>query len=190
LDPALRAELRVELRKLLKRLGATALYVTHDQAEAMTLGDRIAVLRRGELEQLSRPELIYDAPATAFVASFFGNPPMNLLPVRREGERAFVGDTPLRVPFASAAKLWLGVRPEDVEPRDADVSSDADLALVGTLTAVEPQGAETHWEVDVAGTLLRTRVRGFRVPELGVSVSLAVDLGKARWFDRTTGRAL
>jgi multiple sugar transport system ATP-binding protein len=189
LDPALRAELRVELRKLLRRLGATALYVTHDQAEAMTLGDRIAVLRLGELEQLGRPELIYDAPATAFVASFFGTPPMNLLPVRREGERAFVGETPVRVPFESPDELWLGVRPEDVQSQ-ADVPPDSDLALMGTLTAVEPQGADTHWEVDVAGTLLKTRVRGFRVPELGVRVSLAVDLAKARWFDRTTGRAL
>jgi multiple sugar transport system ATP-binding protein len=190
LDPALRAELRVELRKLLKRLGATALYVTHDQAEAMTLGDRIAVLRGGELEQLARPELIYDAPATAFVASFFGNPPMNLLPVRRQGDQAFVGDTPLGVPPGSPDGLWLGVRPEDVQPRAAGVVPEAALGLVGTLTAVEPQGADTHWEVEVGGTLLRTRVRGFRVPEIGVKVSLLIDLARARWFDRATGRAV
>jgi multiple sugar transport system ATP-binding protein len=190
LDPALRAELRVELRKLLKRLGATALYVTHDQAEAMTLGDRIAVLRGGELEQLGRPEVIYGAPATAFVASFFGNPPMNLLPVRREADRAFIGDSAIRVPSGSPAELWLGVRPEDLHRADADSAPESGLCVTGTLSAVEPQGADTHWEVEVADALVKTRVPGFRVPEIGRAVSFVIDLGKVHWFDRATGRAL
>ncbi|HMR77863.1 MAG TPA: ABC transporter ATP-binding protein, partial [Polyangiaceae bacterium] len=85
LDAALRAELRVELGKLLRRLGATALYVTHDQAEAMTLSDRIVLLNMGKLEQVASPREIYESPQTLFAASFFGSPPMNLLDAQADG---------------------------------------------------------------------------------------------------------
>jgi sn-glycerol 3-phosphate transport system ATP-binding protein len=112
LDAALRAELRVELGKLLERLGATALYVTHDQAEAMTLGRRIAVLRNGRLEQCDTPRRIYEAPATTFVASFFGTPPMNLIELERDGELARRGAFSIAAPPGDATKLVLGVRPE------------------------------------------------------------------------------
>jgi multiple sugar transport system ATP-binding protein len=189
LDPALRAELRVELKKLLRRLGATALYVTHDQTEAMTLGDRIAVLREGRLEQVACPETIYEAPETAFVAGFFGTPPMNLLSVDHVSGEGRLGEAALKVPPGAPAELWLGLRPEDVCVAGPDCSPNG-LLLEGVVTAVEPQGAETHLELRVAGSPLKTKVRGFRAPQLEAKVRLSVDLSRARWFDRKSGRCL
>lgn len=189
LDPALRATLRVDLRKLLKRLGATALYVTHDQTEAMTLGDRIAVLKEGSIEQIATPELVYEQPATAFVAGFFGTPPMNLLPITHQSGVARLGEAELHVPSGAPSELWLGVRPEAVRVLEAG-SEHGDLTITGSVTAVEPQGAETHLEIEVAGGALKTRVRGFRAPDLESRVTLGIELVHARWFDRSTGRCL
>lgn len=199
LDPALRATLRVDLRKLLKRLGATALYVTHDQTEAMTIGDRIAVLKDGAIEQIGTPEQVYDQPATAFVAGFFGTPPMNLLAVEQRSGSARLGDVQLSVPAAAPAELWFGVRPEDVQVLDPNGTSGAtatnalngELVMSGSVTAVEPQGAETHLEVEIsAGMPLKTRVRGFRAPGLESRVTLGIERDRVRWFDRATGLAL
>jgi multiple sugar transport system ATP-binding protein len=190
LDAALRAELRVELAKQLRRLEATALYVTHDQAEAMTLGDRIAVLRAGRLEQLDTPRAIYEHPATTFVASFFGTPPMNLLNADRDGERAKVASLALPAPPGAVTKLVLGVRPEHVRlvtNASAPGSAARGQALV---TAVEPLGAESHLELDFEGHPLRTRFPGFATPAPGETVTFEFDHGDVRWFDRDSGRSL
>jgi multiple sugar transport system ATP-binding protein len=191
LDAALRAELRVELAKQLRRLEATALYVTHDQAEAMTLGDRIAVLRAGRLEQLDTPRAIYEHPASTFVASFFGTPPMNLLDADRDAELAIVGSLALPAPSGAPAKLVLGVRPEHIK-LVSNTSDAAGKAARGSaeVTAVEPLGAESHLELDFDGHSLRTRVTGFSAPERGARVTFEFDHGDVRWFDRDTGRSL
>jgi len=198
LDAALRAELRVELGKLLRRLQATALYVTHDQAEAMTLGDRIGVMRDGELQQVDTPRRIYEEPATVFVASFFGTPPMNLLPASRDGDQATIGSIRLPAPPGDAPELVLGVRPEHVvlsgsEPPTASDSASAPAPgpmLRGRVVSVEPHGAETHLEIQSDELVLRTRVVGFDAPSLGQNVSLHLLLHHLRWFDASTGRAL
>jgi multiple sugar transport system ATP-binding protein len=193
LDAALRAELRVELGRLLRRLKATALYVTHDQAEAMTLGQRIAVLRQGRLEQLDSPRRVYEAPQTSFVASFFGVPPMNLVPVERDSEHVRLG--PVRVPAPSGGpdQLLLGIRPEHVLilPDGAAPSmSDTESRLPARIVSVEPHGAESHVELEADGQLLRARVKGFDAPTPGESVSAMLDTAEIRWFDRSTGHAL
>jgi multiple sugar transport system ATP-binding protein len=190
LDAALRAELRVELAKQLRRLEATALYVTHDQAEAMTLGDRIAVLRAGRLEQLDTPRAIYERPASTFVASFFGTPPMNLLNADRDGERVSVGSLALPAPRGSATKLVVGVRPEHVKLVANGEAPGAAARGQAQVTAVEPLGAESHLELDFEGHSLRTRVHGFSAPEPGASVAFEFDLGDVHWFDRDSGRSL
>jgi multiple sugar transport system ATP-binding protein len=172
LDAALRAELRVELGKLLSELDATALYVTHDQVEAMTLSDRIAVLRAGKLEQVGTPREIYEHPATTFVAGFFGTPPMNLIE----------GGLPGVSPPEGRTDLVLGIRPEHVEIGRG--------SLRGRVTLVEPLGGETQLELDVGGRPLRTKVRGFDAPELGAEVSFGFDPARLAWFERATGRAL
>ncbi len=190
LDAALRAELRVELGKLLRRLEATALYVTHDQAEAMTLADRIAVLRAGELEQVASPRRIYEDPATRFVASFFGNPPMNLLPVTVAGDRAKAGTLELDAPPGHTGELELGVRPEHIHLASEAGANDGDPVFEGTVVSVEPHGAETHLEVAEGDITLRTRVSGFDAPKLGEPARLRIDAARVRWFDQETGKAL
>lgn len=183
LDAALRAELRVELAKLLRRLEATAIYVTHDQAEAMTLGHRIGVMREGKLEQVATPREIYEQPETSFVAGFFGSPPMNLLDAERDGERVRAGSFELAAPPGSAARLKLGVRPEHVQ-----VSADGSVR--GSVVSVEPHGAESHVELDIDGAMVRARVPGFAALSPGDDVGVDVDAQTARWFDAETGRAL
>jgi len=180
----------VELAKQLRRLEATALYVTHDQAEAMTLGDRIAVLRAGRLEQLDTPRAIYERPATTFVASFFGTPPMNLLNADRDGELAKVASLALPAPRGAVAKLVLGVRPEHVKLVSDGSASESGARGQALVTAVEPLGAESHLELDFDGHPLRTRVPGFSAPEPGERVTFEFDQGAVRWFDRDSGRSL
>ncbi len=198
LDAALRAELRVELGKLLGRLEATALYVTHDQAEAMTLGDRIAVLREGRLEQVDTPRRIYEEPASVFVAAFFGSPPMNLIEMERQGTRARGGKLSMPPPSMEAPKkLVAGIRPEHVHIAGHDPyglqggSKGISRAIPDArVTAVEPLGAETHVELEAGGQSIRTRVAGFEAPAPGAVVTLTIDEARIRWFDRDTGLAL
>jgi ABC-type Fe3+/spermidine/putrescine transport system ATPase subunit len=145
LDATLRATLRAEIGKLLATLGATALYVTHDQTEAMTLGHRIAVLRAGRLEQLDTPRVIYERPATAFVAGFFGAPAMNLLSAVRDGARAWVGGQALEAPPGEQERLICGVRPEHV-------------TLVPTTTRRPPSpGRSRRWSPTAPSRTSRSR---------------------------------
>jgi sn-glycerol 3-phosphate transport system ATP-binding protein len=131
LDAKLRIAMRVEIRKLQRRLKTTSIYVTHDQLEAMTLADILVVMNGGQVEQLGNPLDIYQKPATTFVASFIGAPPMNLMPLRDAGGfQAASGDG------------ILGVRPEDLV-----ISGDTPpggLALDLTVEAIERVGAETY----------------------------------------------
>jgi multiple sugar transport system ATP-binding protein len=189
LDAALRAELRVELGKLLRNVEATALYVTHDQAEAMTLGRRIAVLRAGTLEQLAAPREIYERPASAFVAGFFGNPPMNLLRPARRADSLAIGDSQIAAP--ADGELLLGIRPEHVRiDTTSSAASDDELHARAIVTSREPHGAETHVELDLDGQPLRARVAGFDAPEPGSQVRVVLSRRELRWFDAVTGRAL
>ncbi len=173
LDAALRAELRGELARLLAELGTTALYVTHDQTEAMTLGHRVAVLRAGELEQLGTPREIYGSPASTFVAGFFGSPAMNLLPV----EAGCAAGVPVDPPSAG---LLVGVRPEHV--------------LLGqgpgraTVRSLELHGADTYLELEVGRQKLRARLGGMSELRPGQPVSFEFS-AERRWFDAETGRA-
>ncbi len=187
LDAALRTALRAEIGRLLSSLGATALYVTHDQTEAMTLGHRIAVLRAGKLEQLATPRVIYETPATAFVAGFFGTPAMNLLEAVRDGGQVLVAGQPLAGPPGEAERLLCGVRPEHLS---LVADGHPGPTLGGVVTAVEPHGAESHVSLDLGAGLLRLRTRGFDAPGLGETVRVGLDPAALHWFDGETGRRL
>ncbi len=190
LDAALRSELRVELSKLLRRLNATALYVTHDQVEAMTLSDRIAVLRGGELEQVASPLHIYERPATAFVASFFGTPAMNLVLAERSGSVVVLG--PLRLPappWPTPDRLTLGFRPEAVQLSQAKPNTDAPGAEL-RVVAVERLGAETHVELALGSGSIRARVAGFAPYAPGDVVHARLFAEGLQYFDAESGRAL
>ncbi|MEY4374553.1 MAG: hypothetical protein RL760_719 [Candidatus Eisenbacteria bacterium] len=192
LDARLRVEMRAEIRGLHQRVGATMIYVTHDQVEAMTMGDRIAVLKRGELQQCADPRTLYTRPANTFVAGFIGTPPINLFEARVSddglalelaGARLAMGE-PQRAAVAShrGATVQVGVRPEDLQAGREGVAAIVEL--------VEPLGSETlvHGS-SPAGTWV-SRVTSGPVPKVGERLSLTGRADALLLFDPTTQRAL
>ena len=192
LDAQLRHEMRSEIKRLHQRLGATIIYVTHDQVEAMTMADRIAVLSAGRLMQYDTPDAIYNRPAALFVAGFTGAPPMNLIDVTLiDGQADLQG---LRLPLprdlaarAPAAPLKLGVRPENLRLARA---SEHDLALPAEVVLLEPLGAETLVTLKVGGSELIARLAAdFRQPA-GSSATLHLHPQHLHLFNAETGSAV
>src|SRR5690606_21271817 len=144
LDAKLRGQMRVEIRNLQRALGVTSVYVTHDQLEAMTLADMLVVMNGGLVEQVGAPLDVYEKPASTFVASFIGAPPMNLLALMPGASAPTLADgTPAGVSAPRAGAATLGFRPEDAEVAvDAGAPSGA-LVLQAAVVAVEPVGAES-----------------------------------------------
>ena len=186
LDAKLRASMRGEIKRLQKRLAATTIYVTHDQAEATTMADLVAVMRDGVLQQLAPPVEIYDRPTNRFVGTFVGSPPLNAVPGALDADRhAFVvADTALRLPdaiFQACAPHMpteIGVRPEDLTLCDPAAAG----ALRGDVYVVEPLGNETLVEVHVAGTVVVVRAeRGWDAP-IGSPVGISFDIAAACFF--------
>jgi len=190
LDTALRSDLRLEIGQLVRRLGATALYVTHDHVEAMTLADRIAVLRSGRLLQLGAPRAIYDEPATSFVGTFLGTPRMNLAPGRALGDAIAWG--PFRFPRTRGDlpdRIDVGVRPEHVHVTADEGARESGergiLGEAGEIVAVEPLGAETHLVVRAGDLPLRAIVGGSRGTAAfarGDAVRVAIDADRVMLF--------
>jgi ABC-type sugar transport system ATPase subunit len=166
LDAQLRAATRAELKALHQRVGGTMLYVTHDQVEALTLGDRVAVLRAGELQQVADPDELYRRPANRFVASFVGSPAMNFLPP---------GGGPFRLGREDSE---VGVRPEDVL-----IGSGSVLA---TVELVEPAGNETYVHLAADGAHLVARAAADVRPAVGATVPVSL-AGKLHFFHPETG---
>jgi ABC-type sugar transport system ATPase subunit len=172
LDAELRVQLRAEVKALQARVGATTVYVTHDQAEALVLGDRVAVLRGGRLEQVGTPEELWRAPANSFVARFVGSPAMTLLP----------GDGPLRVdgvPTGPAEQL--GVRPDAVR-------LGVEGGLPARVTRVERLGADAHVHLHAGGYDLLARVPAEQAPAVGASVPIGFRPEGVHVFDAETGQ--
>jgi ABC-type sugar transport system ATPase subunit len=191
LDAKLRVQMRTEIKRLRERVPITTIYVTHDQVEAMTLADRIVILNAGRIEQIGTPEEVYETPASTFVASFIGAPPMNLLPARVArggielpggGRLALAADA-----AASASEIWLGVRPEHLIWAGGE---NADAAITGSSTVVEPLGADTMVSLDLAGTPIVARLPPRLVRRAGERVALGVDPAHLHLFDRASGRRL
>ena len=174
LDPVLRTAARRELQQVLRAEGRCAVYVTHDQAEAMTAGDRVAVLRDGRLEQVATARELYERPATTFVAGFIGSPPMNLIGAERA--RGLVD-----APFAPPPGATLGVRAEDVR-----LDATADRVPV---TAVEDVGSELHVVLDVRGSPLVARVPPRVRVQPGDRIGVHVSPTRVHVFD-AQGRAV
>jgi multiple sugar transport system ATP-binding protein len=198
LDAKLRVQTRKEISRLHQRLGATMIYVTHDQVEAMTLGDRIVVMNQGRVQQIDAPLELYHRPANRFVAGFIGSPAMNFLDGKitsggDAGFEAWGGE--LRVPLTGPARsalaqyvgrdIVLGVRPEDV--RVGAVGSDAqDGAGLLTLDLVEPMGNELFVYASRNGHELVARVAPRPLPAEGERIALSFDTTKLHFFDPRT----
>jgi multiple sugar transport system ATP-binding protein len=182
LDASLRAELRLEIARLVRRLGVTALYVTHDHVEAMTLADRIAVMRAGRVVQVGTPREVYERPATSFVGGFLGSPRMNLLPARVEGDVLLAGPFRIALPLGVApAGLPLAL-PIEVGVRPEHVRCDSSHGEIGEVVAVEPLGHETHLLVRVGELELRAQARGWSAPRRGDTVRVTIDETRAMIF--------
>ncbi len=187
LDAALRVGMRGELIKLHHRLGATMIYVTHDQVEAMTMGDRICIMNGGRVVQIGSPLDVYREPADMFVAAFLGSPPTNLLPGVFNGNDLLVGEATLPVQRKSAAEeVVFGIRPEDI--RIEGVAPH----VQGEVLAVEPLGAETIVRFRLPGVSGDVLVRGPRTvaAKVGERAPLAFDLASAQLFDPVTTRRI
>jgi multiple sugar transport system ATP-binding protein len=193
LDAALRAELRVELGALVRRLGTTSMYVTHDQVEAMTLGDRVAVMKAGHLQQIGPPREIYEDPANVFVAGFLGSPRINLIELEQSDGRLRAPGFDLAAPpsLALPAKVTLGLRPEHLAVHGAEAAApsppDAATVLEAEVTAAEPLGAETILHLEAGGSTLVARSPGFARYRAGDAVRVHAALGSALWFDGASG---
>ena len=171
LDAKLRVQMRAELQALHKRLGTTSLYVTHDQVEAMTLAQRMIVMNAGNAEQVGAPLEVYAKPATIFVAGFIGSPPMNLVPIRRDGR-----------------ELLFGIRPEHLEP-----CPESEAKLVADVDLVEPLGADTlvygHLDGEKSGARIAARLHASLDARAG-RLPLRYDPAHAHYFDPTSGRRI
>ncbi len=198
LDAKLRAQMRTELQRLQEDLGVTTVYVTHDQTEAMTMGDRIAVLNDGQLQQVGSPLDCYHKPANVFVAGFIGEPSMNFFDVERQGTQ-LIGDRieypisgELADEFGDTTDLVLGVRPESVDlVAEAETQHDFDV----TVDVVEPMGDENvvHLQpqqvTDESDSFVAT-IDGMRHVEEGQSVVVRIPQDVIHIFDRETGEAI
>ena len=189
LDAKLRVQVRGEIKELQRRLETTTIYVTHDQVEAMTMGDKIVVLNAGCVEQIGAPLDLYDRPANRFVATFLGSPAMNLIEgtladgprlVLPDGHTASIGSPPTGW---TGRKVIFGVRPEDVR-----LNPDAGLPCVVSL--VEPTGSETHLIAHAGQTeIVAVLKERLRIHE-GETIRLTLDAAQAHFFDPDSGRRL
>ena len=200
LDAKLRVAMRVEIARLHQRLGATMIYVTHDQIEAMTLGQRIVVLKDGEIQQIDTPMNLYEQPANLFVAGFLGSPAMNLLhgSLRDDGglRLAMDGATLPLDGLSSAAPAWnslhgreiaLGLRPEHLQPASADTRH---AQFDATLEVVEPVGNEVFLNLRFGKAALVARVSPQTLPAPGATLRMQFDPNRLHAFDATDGRRI
>ncbi len=200
LDAKLRVEMRLEIKKLHHNLGATMVYVTHDQIEAMTLATNIVVLKDGVVQQIGSPAAIYRRPANLFVADFMGSPAMNLIPVRTSPE----GDgTRVRIERAEGAPIELidtfngdlpaeailGIRPEDITEakyRTGEAVQEAECLI----DIVEPAGADTFVVSSLGGKQVTARLHSETAAQPGSTLNLAFDFGKVSYFGQDSGERL
>jgi ABC-type sugar transport system ATPase subunit len=193
LDAGLRAQMRIEIGGLQRRLKTTTIYVTHDQVEAMTLGDRIVVLADGRIQQVGLPIELYRAPVNRFVAGFIGTPPMNFVEggLREDNGQVFftAEGISIEVSREKTAKamepLTLGIRPEDLRVEDRSVeAARSGAALTGRVVLVERLGGTSHVHFDLEGgrNRMMASVSNDRLPDVGDSITVRVRSGQTHLF--------
>lgn len=200
LDAKLRVQMRIEISKLHENLGATIIYVTHDQTEAMTLGTRIVVMKDGIVQQVDTPQSLYNTPCNLFVAGFIGSPQMNFMDatvtVSGEDVTLTVGEHVLKVPASKKKALIgsnyngktvvLGIRPEDVHDSEAFITNSPDSVIRSKIKVYELLGAEVFLYFDVEGTQMTARVNPRTTLRTGDDAVFALDMEKIHVFDKET----
>jgi sn-glycerol 3-phosphate transport system ATP-binding protein len=187
LDAKLRVQMRFEIQKLHRRLSTTSLYVTHDQVEAMTLGERLLVMNAGRAEQIGTPMEIYANPATQFVAGFIGSPAMNFLPGKVDGTIRIALDgggaaRGIKATAGAGRAVTVGIRPEHLVPCDPDGAF-----IAGSVEMVEQLGADSLLHVAHGGATVIARVPHGIHPALGTTLHLAADPRNVYLFDAQSG---
>ncbi len=203
LDAKLRAQMRTELTKLHYRLGTTFIYVTHDQIEAMTMGDRIVVMKDGFIQQVDNPQALYDKPCNIFVAGFIGSPQMNFVDatlVEEDGKIYFTfGKYKIPLPAAKAdnekvrasigKEVVVGIRPEGIHDEEMYLSTMTDGIVECDVDVVELMGAETYIYFSVEGINMTARVSRTKARP-GDKVKMAIDLNRIHIFDKETEQVI
>jgi multiple sugar transport system ATP-binding protein len=184
LDAKLRVQMRSEIKALHQRLKTTTVYVTHDQIEAMTMADRIAVMNEGRIEQLGEPLELYDRPANLFVAQFIGSPAMNVFEgiFRKDSVEALGAHWPCAVKAQEGQRVAYGIRPEHLALKEGGIT--------GQIEVVEPMGAETEILVKVGGQTLNMMTHGRATVGPGERVTLVPQAAHAHLFDAASGRRI
>jgi len=203
LDAKLRVQMRIELKKLHERLLATVVYVTHDQVEAMTMGDRIVVMKDGIVQQVGSPLEIYNHPANRFVAGFIGSPAMNFVPCRlvEEGSRYHIetGDYKIALPDFLSSKLGadrgdefiFGIRPEHLQDATAGNGQALDLPVIkATINVIETLGKETFLDLSTGEHSLAALLDADMEAKTHHEIGLVPNMDKIHLFSSDTGEAL
>jgi multiple sugar transport system ATP-binding protein len=201
LDAKMRVQMRAEISKLHTRLQATMIYVTHDQVEAMTMGDRIVVMKDGLVQQVADPLSLYDKPRNRFVAGFIGSPSMNFIEgtlVKRAGGLFFNEDNfQVKLPEEMVQALGnhegdmiLGIRPDDIYDKVYASNASPDNTLTATVEVVEPMGSETYIYLTTGKTPFIARFDAQDQVEVNTDIELVFDMSKAHLFDPQTGETI
>ncbi|MDD4342035.1 MAG: TOBE domain-containing protein, partial [Kiritimatiellae bacterium] len=202
LDAKMRVQMRAEITKLHRRLQSTMIYVTHDQIEAMTMGDRIVVMKDGWIQQVARPLDLYNRPANQFVAGFIGSPPMNFFPgalIRRpdvlvfdEGtfQVALPGPVAERLRGHGDEPLVMGLRPEDIAERETRPDAQPTQVIQANIERVEMMGAEVYLHAHTGKNLLTARVSAACQRQVGDRAELLLDMDKAHFFSGPQGQSI
>ena len=193
LDAKLRQAMRVQIKRIQRELKITTVYVTHDQIEAMTLADRIAIMQSGEIQQIGTPDEIYNAPANTFVAGFIGSPPMNLVDgILEGGVFRSPGIEVAGLPEQRGGQVALGIRPEDcsIDGDSEQAQGDSAPHLTGAVYGVEPTGDLTYVTLRVSGKLFEVKAhRNYRAA-LDSEASVRFDLERVHFFESKSGSRL
>ena len=203
LDAKLRAQMRTEISKLHLRLGTTFIYVTHDQTEAMTMGDRIVVMKDGFIQQVDTPQNLYDYPVNEFVAGFMGSPQMNFIDavLVKEGAGYAVqfGNTKVAVPAHKenaeiaayvGKEVVFGIRPEDVHDEPEFLAKAGNSQTKAKVEVTELMGAETYLYLNCEGNAITARVEPTSVAKPGDEIVIAFDMNKMHLFDKETEKTI
>ena len=203
LDAKLRVQMRTEISRLHQRLGATMIYVTHDQTEAMTMGDKIVIMKEGIVSQIDTPLILYNHPKNKFVAGFIGSPSMNFIKgtIVKRGDLSFRSEKG-SLSFALDEKyesklnsyldktLWLGIRPEDIHDSNAVSTSNNFVKINVKLEVVEPMGNEIFLYFPVDEEQFVCRISAKEKPETGIMKEISFNTGKLYFFDMKTENAI
>jgi len=202
LDAKMRVQMRTEIKKLHMRLSSTMIYVTHDQVEAMTMGDRITVMKDGMIHQVAPPLELYDNPINQFVAGFIGSPPMNFLEgriARQNGTMVFVDtEFSLRVEPEHAPRLEnhvgkeivLGIRPEYLKDSLYIANPNPGHQLDARVEVIEQMGSEVYLYLTVGSSMFTARIEAHHPPAVHQNMKLVVSMKKAHFFDKASGKRL